>query len=243
MQRKDYGSDGMPALSLALGWFSIALGAAELLAPRQVARLIGISPDLRTRATLRAYGAREMANGLGILTQPRETMWLWSRVGGDAIDLATLGRAAYAKRTDEPRLALATLAVLGVTAIDVLAAQSMSPPDEAFDGIGRVTGDQAITIKLPLEMVEPAWIRWCESGLGRLKRNYSVRFEPAPGARGTEVRLSSSESRSAIREELRRFKQYAEIGEIPVSDGPGLRRPAQPARDPEEVKKLVEVLQ
>ena len=73
--------------------------------------------------------------------------------------------------------------------------------------------------------------------------NYAVRFEPAPGARGTEVRLSGGGSTGTIREELRRFKQHVETGEIPVSDGPGLWRPAQPARDPQEVKRLVEVLQ
>ena len=166
MQREDYRSDGLPALSLALGLFSVALGAAELLAPRQVARLIGVSPNFRTRATLRASGAREMASGIGILTQPTEPMWLWSRVGGDAIDLATLGRAARANRTDETRLTLAKLAVLGVTAIDVLAAQSMTPPDDAFDGFGRMTEERAVTIKSPMETVEAAWIRWCESGLG-----------------------------------------------------------------------------
>ena len=51
-------------LSLALGWFSIALGAAELMAPRRVARLIGVPADDRTLNVLRAYGARKLASGI-----------------------------------------------------------------------------------------------------------------------------------------------------------------------------------
>ena len=51
--------DRTAALPLALGWFSIALGAAELMAPTQVARLIGVPPSGRTRSLLRAYGARQ----------------------------------------------------------------------------------------------------------------------------------------------------------------------------------------
>ena len=241
MHSDNYESDGLPAVSLALGWFSLALGAAELIAPGQVARLIGVSPNRRTRAMLRAYGARELASGIGILLRPTEPKWLWARVGGDAIDLATLGQAGYRETTDQKRLAIATLAALGVTAVDVLAAQSMSRTDETFDGLGSVTEEQAITIKSPLEMVETAWTRWSTSGLSTLKKNYALRFEPAPGARGTEVRLAGG-SKGTIREELRRFKQYVETGEIPVSDGPGLWRPAQPPRDPQEVKHLVEVL-
>jgi hypothetical protein len=242
MQSEHIEPNPMQAVSLALGWFSIALGAAELLAPRHVARLIGVTPNRQTLTILRAYGARKLASGVGILAKPTEARWLWSRVGGDAVDLITLGQAASRKNSDQKRLGLATLAVLGVTAVDVLAAQSMSPMEDAFDGLGSVTEEQAVTVKSPLETAETAWDQWSASGLSRLKRNYAVRFEPAPGARGTEVRLSGGGSKSIIREELRRYKQYVETGEISVSDGPGLSRPAQPPRDPQEIKNLVEVL-
>ena len=60
-----------------------------------------------------------------------------------------------------------------------------------------------------------------------------MRFEPAPGARGTEVHLAGwTRSAGTVREELRRFKQRLETGEIPISDGPGLSRPAQPRQHP-----------
>ncbi|RPI56564.1 MAG: hypothetical protein EHM55_04930 [Acidobacteria bacterium] len=239
MQCDDYERDGRTARSLALGWFSIALGVAELVAPRQMARLVGLSPSERTTTIVRAFGARQMASGVGLLAQPTEAKWLWSRVGGDAVDLATLGQAAR-NDTNRTRLSLATAAVLGVTALDVLAARSAQTPLDEF-GFS-VADEQAVTVKAPLETVEAAWVLWCSSSHTKLKNNYAVRFEPAPGARGTEVHLAGGGSKGAIREELRRFKQVLETGEILMSDGPGLWRPAQPPSDAQEVRKLAEVL-
>ena len=63
-----------------LGWFSIGLGVAEIVAPGSVARLIGVRSN---RRLLRMIGLREIASGVGILSKPRPTGWLWSRVGGD----------------------------------------------------------------------------------------------------------------------------------------------------------------
>ena len=78
-------------LATGLGWFSLALGTAELAAPRAVARLIGIPDDPRLLSVLRAFGAREIASGAGLLSQAGRAGWAWSRVGGDAIDLAKIG--------------------------------------------------------------------------------------------------------------------------------------------------------
>ena len=229
------------SLAVALGWFSIALGAAELLAPRQLARLIGVPDREGTATTLRAYGAREIANGVAILSQPEEAKWLWSRVGGDALDLASLGAAAGEENVDATRLAFATAAVAGVAALDVLAAVRLSASDVSFEQFGMdPTAEQAVTIKATLEAVESGWLEWCASGYGKLKNDYAIRFEPAPGARGTEVHLSGGGSTGAIREELRRFKQRLETGEIPVSDGPGLSRPARP-RNAGEARTIAEV--
>jgi hypothetical protein len=226
-------------LAMALGWFSIALGTAELLAPRQVARLIGMAPTDRTTTTLRAYGAREIASGVAILSQPGEAKWLWSRVGGDAIDLASLGAAVGREEAERARLAMATAAVAGVTVLDVLAAIGLTASYPSSPQFGP-TEEQAITIKAPLEAVENGWIEWCTTGHGKLKNNYAIRFEPAPGARGTEVHVTGGGSAGTIRDELRRFKQRLETGEIPMSDGPGLSRPARP-RQSTELENLAEV--
>ena len=78
--------------AVGLGWFSIGLGLAELVAPRQVARLIGADDDdAVTRAVLMGTGARELACGLGLLSKSRPAMWAWARFAGDVMDLALLG--------------------------------------------------------------------------------------------------------------------------------------------------------
>ena len=105
----------------ALGWFSIGLGLTQLLAPRAIAKTTGIA-DYPT--LLRALGIREIASGVGILSQRKPTGWLWSRVAGDGMDLALLAVAAgSSRRTIASRrnhAALATAAVVGVTILDVL---------------------------------------------------------------------------------------------------------------------------
>lgn len=84
------GGDG---LAKALGWFSIGLGATQLLAPRRLARAIGVDDGDRTVVLMRTLGAREMATGFAILAQPDNPAWLAARVGGDVMDLALLGKA------------------------------------------------------------------------------------------------------------------------------------------------------
>src|SRR3954468_16603425 len=78
-------------LTQSLGWFSVALGAAELFAPQAVARAIGIDQEEHT-TLLRSYGVRELAAGVGILARPKPTYWMWNRVIGDTIDLASLAK-------------------------------------------------------------------------------------------------------------------------------------------------------
>lgn len=78
-------------MSQGLGWFSLALGAAELLAPRRIARALDVEGH---EGKIRAFGAREVAAGVGILQAPAHDMRVWGRVAGDAVDLAALGFAA-----------------------------------------------------------------------------------------------------------------------------------------------------
>ena len=116
-----------------LGWFSIGLGLAEILAPRQVARLIGLDEDDHT-TLLRAYGFREIAAGVGILTRPKPTYWMWNRVIGDTIDLVSLGRAMQSDDNDRSRLGAAALAVIGVTALDVVSSVRLTSEDNPATG-------------------------------------------------------------------------------------------------------------
>jgi uncharacterized membrane protein len=117
------GGDGLANL---LGWLSIGLGLAQIAAPRGVANVIGLSDD---RGLMRYLGAREMAAGVGILTQQYQSGWLWGRVAGDMMDLALLASAFRADDARRDRLAGATAAVLGVTLLDIMAAQQQSHVD------------------------------------------------------------------------------------------------------------------
>jgi hypothetical protein len=120
-------SAGTGKLARGLGYFSIALGLSELLMPARMGELIGVSNRYRTFLPL--LGLREIAHGVGILSQQKPTEAVWTRVGGDAIDLAFLGAAFMSPENNKNRLTGATLAVLGVAALDVLCAQQLSTQD------------------------------------------------------------------------------------------------------------------
>lgn len=113
-----------PGISLAkkLGWLSIGLGLAEVIAPYAVSALTGV----RSPALIQAYGLREIVCGIGILSSNRPAGWMWGRVAGDALDLATLGVAALDDRSAGSCQLTAAAAVLGVTALDVAAATQLS---------------------------------------------------------------------------------------------------------------------
>jgi len=113
----------MSALKLAkaLGWLSIGLGLSELLAPGALARCLGMRKGI---GLLRAYGLREIAAGVGILTRDDPTPWVRARVAGDLLDLASLGPALkQSRRQENVRGALAF--VLGATAMDAYCARRL----------------------------------------------------------------------------------------------------------------------
>jgi hypothetical protein len=127
----------VPIRPRTLGWFSIGLGLAELLAPRGLSRLIGVRDH---RPLVRILGLREITSGVGILTRPRPSGWLWSRVAGDAMDLALLGAAFRSYRGRALRLAAATAAVAGVTLLDVMCSRGLSRARRRRFGISTATG-------------------------------------------------------------------------------------------------------
>lgn len=151
-----------------LGWFSIGLGLAELFAPQFIARIIGIDEERHERL-LRGYGVRELAAGVGILTRPKPTYWMWNRVIGDAIDLASLSRAMRNEDNDKARLGIAACAVAAVTALDVISSvrlTSESSPAAGHDA-GSFTVETAdndnvvlsstITVNRPVAEVYAFW--------------------------------------------------------------------------------------
>ncbi len=294
-------------LARGLGWFSVGLGLAELLAPRAVGRVIGM-PNV-SPAVLQAFGARELGAGIAILMEPDRATWLWSKVGGDLVDLSCLA-SGLNHGNDTRRVGAALTTVAGLTALDLLCAQQLRgrsgtrrPAREAAVRVERV-----ITINRPVHEVYQFWrqfenfprfmrhlesvekldgrrsrwrakapagmtvsweaeiiedredesIVWRSLPGSTIQNSGSVRFSPAPGARGTEIRVQlqysppagtlgrniawmfGEEPESQIHDDLRRFKQILETGEVPLSDGPSLWRAAQPA-DPEKVRSLAGV--
>jgi uncharacterized membrane protein len=269
-------------LARTLGWFSIGLGLAEVMAPRALARLIGVSGE--HRMLLRLFGLREMASGVGILTQHRPAPWMWGRVGGDALDLACLGAALTSDEARPGRIAAAMAAVAGVTALDVLCSQQIS--ESAPQGQGRRAEYSVMINRAPADLYRfwrdfqnlprfmpqlrsvrvdterhshwiaqgpaettLAWdaeiiddqpdtlIAWRSLAGADVDHAGSVRFEAAPGGRGTVVRvcmvyhppggalgtvvatLFGEDPEQHMHEGLRRFKQLMEAGETATTSG------------------------
>lgn len=100
-----------------LGWFSLGLGFGELAFPDRLAEALGMEGR---EELIRFYGAREVATGVGCLTQSPPTNYVWGRVAGDVLDIATL--AAYLGPDNPKRgnVGIAMAAVVGVTMLDVL---------------------------------------------------------------------------------------------------------------------------
>ena len=149
-----------------LGWFSLALGAAELLMPRQVARACGMRVD---PALVRWYGVREIASGIGILTSRDPRPWLWARTAGDVLDMGTLVTATR-PQAEGARTGVALMNVAAVTAADVWCATQYRPearlPQRDYsarsglpDAPERLRGVARKDFRMPRDMRIPAALR------------------------------------------------------------------------------------
>jgi uncharacterized membrane protein len=150
---KDVGAE---RVARGLGWFSIGLGLTELLAPRFVARLCG--GQGKHTGLIRLYGLREIASGLMIFSRGRKpARGVWSRVAGDAVDLATLGAAAVSPNTNKAGVLFGAVNVLGVTALDVLCAQELSREKGEMTEGGAIRVRRSVAINRPPEYLYQFW--------------------------------------------------------------------------------------
>jgi uncharacterized membrane protein len=267
-----------------------------------VARVAGLRG--RNEGLIRLFGLREIASGVAILaTGGKSAASVWSRVVGDALDIACLGASFASPDTNMARLMFATTNVLGVTALDVLCAQQLgvtggegadersakhvtksivinSTAEELYQywrelenlprfmrhlesvkvtGEGRshwvAKGPAGSSVEWDAEVTEDRpneLIAWRSLEGSQVYNAGSVRFEEATGKRGAIVtvefdydppggllgvvaaKLSGEEPYGQLQDDLRRFKQIIEVGEVVLSDatlpGTGLseQRPAQP---------------
>jgi uncharacterized membrane protein len=270
-------------LARGLGWFSVGLGLMEVAAPRRLAQSLGLDGH---HGLLRLFGLREIASGVGILSQRNTADWLWTRVGGDAMDLALLGSALTPDNPRRDAAMMATAAVAGVTALDVMCGLRLGRGDGAMQD-GALHLERSITIDRPAEELYRFWRNFAglprimnhlvsvrEIGGGRWRwvakapagrrvewdaeitqdrpneliawrslegadvDNWgAVRFMPAPGGRGTVVKVAMDYSPPAgaigakitalfgespekqVAVDLQHFKQVMETGEIPTTEG------------------------
>jgi uncharacterized membrane protein len=148
------GRDAKDAIARGLGWFSVGLGVAQTVAPRRVARLIGLKGDEGQSRPMRAIGLREIATGVGVLGESRPAEWLWARVGGDVIDLALLAKAESKRRA---RVAAAMAAVAGVTVADLVESARLTRANGASEREAPIRVKKSITIRKPVEEVYRFW--------------------------------------------------------------------------------------
>jgi uncharacterized membrane protein len=268
----------------ALGWASLGLAVPQLVRPGGVTRTVGVGDGPTQRAVAQAVGAREVVHAAGLLAPGLRTRWIWTRVAGDAMDLAALGRAL--RRHDghgRGRTIAATAAIAGITVLDVYAAARSSrarkergveltgtttvrkPPEEVYafwrqldnlpsflahvDDVRaqpggrthwRVTAPFGRTVEWDAETTEDVpgrRISWRSLPGADVQNSGSVEFCPAPGDRGTEMRVRISyrvpggrigealarfageHPGQQLDDDLRRFKQVMETGEVVRSDG------------------------
>lgn len=268
-------------LAKGLGWFSVALGAAEILVPDRVARVIGVRSTSRNQAILRAMGVRELSVVPGLFDRPRPAGWLTARVAGDLLDLGLLAAGSRERRSDGRRIRAAAAAVAGVTLLDVFAATRA----KRSDADGGIRARRTTTVNRPVEEVQAFWrdlgnlpsfmahlesvevggdgrshwkaaapfgrtveweaeitedrpgvLAWRSLEGADVENEGSVRFEPAPAGRGTEVtvdlrhrppfgaagaavaKLFGEDPEQQLADDLRRCKQVLETGQIPRSN-------------------------
>ena len=219
-------------LAQFLGWFSIALGGAQLAAPRALCRLVGATDRGFAPRLMRMMGARELTQGTGILVRPRPTLWLWSRVVGDALDLSLLLLVAVKNRRGRTAFAIAN--VLAVSAPDVYEARFLARKSGPVRSAMRIR--KAVTMKRSRAEVEQAWNSAADLRRKIADRGAHVTFAEAPGDRGTEIvvefehdppagdlgaaaeKLTGRDLATQLADDLRRFKQEVETGEVIRSD-------------------------
>lgn len=114
----------LTSLARPIGWFSLGLGAAELLAPKRIAAAHGAP---RHDGVVRAFGWREIASGLAVLARPRSPVPFVARAAGDVLDLGAAGAAASNARGRKRAIALGSAAaVAGFLVLDLLLARRLA---------------------------------------------------------------------------------------------------------------------
>ena len=133
--------------AVGLGWFSVGLGLAQLIAPREVARLIGADERSdSTRTAIMAVGVRELTCGIGLLSRSRPAAWAWARVAGDVMDMGLLAYAWRGGRASREQVLGAGGTVLGAALLDAETAMELGRAEHEPLARG-ITVKQSVTVQ------------------------------------------------------------------------------------------------
>ena len=110
-------------LGKGLGWLGLVLGAAHLFAGRRIAESLGLEGK---HWLVQLFGARDVGAAMMTLS-PDRRIGLWSRVGGDVMNVMLAASAIGAPQPRQRRNAqIALAATVGIALLDVIAARAVS---------------------------------------------------------------------------------------------------------------------
>ncbi|HTS64242.1 MAG TPA: SRPBCC family protein [Candidatus Acidoferrales bacterium] len=197
----------------SLGWFSIGLGAAEILAPLALTKLTGNSG--RSRESTRR-GLRRVAAGVGLLAKPPALARLLASSNGGvsaktvaAVAGVTVAGVIAAKKLGafgKGERAVRHSASVAVNRLPEDCYRYWRDPqklpaffkhlkevrangDDRLEWVARGPNGQDITCAVAVTEDTGETIAWRSVGDARITQSGWVRFEPMPGGKGTVVRL------------------------------------------------------
>jgi hypothetical protein len=116
MARRDRPSYSENDLTLArAGRVEYRLGSGRpFRAPRRIPKT-----GIRNQTLVGLYRLREIGTGIGLLVARDPMLWVWARVGGDALDMGTLASGVTARNPRQNGALAGLLMVVGLTALDL----------------------------------------------------------------------------------------------------------------------------
>lgn len=102
-----------------IAWLSIAIGAAEMLAPHRTRHAVSVGIS---GWWMRFRGLRTIVGGVALLVSDDKTRWLHRRSIANALDVVTLMHHHDGSLGARARNGTAIVAISGLTALDMTAA-------------------------------------------------------------------------------------------------------------------------